>query len=70
MADSKMLEMILEESKTLPEDKLREVRDFVLFLKKISAANSQETILAKMQEDELVHLEEEFLNYKTLYPNE
>jgi hypothetical protein len=73
MIDNKIPEIILEETKNLPEDLLREVLDFILFLKNktnISSSNTPQRALYKMQQDELTHLEEEFENYKTLYPNE
>jgi hypothetical protein len=73
MIDNKIPEIILEETKNLPEDLLREVLDFILFLKNktnISSSNTPQSALYKMQQDELTHLEEEFENYKTLYPNE
>jgi hypothetical protein len=73
MADSKIPSIILEETKHLSDDLLKEVLDFILFLKNKSRQTQTETqsqVLSTMQQNELTHLEEEFENYKSLYPNE
>jgi hypothetical protein len=61
--------IILEEAKQLPDDLLKEVLDFVLFLKTKSKTSTQDE-LSSLQQNELSHLEAEFEDYKTLYPNE
>ena len=64
-------DIILQESKQLPDDLLKEVLDFILFLKNKSQDSSSETrLLSSLQKSELTHLEDEFNNYKLLYPNE
>jgi len=64
-------ELILKETKGLPDDLLKEVLDFVLFLKHKSFRMPDEVnVLSSLQEHELTHLENEFENYKHLYPNE
>ncbi len=64
-------DIILKETKNLPDEMLKEVLDFVLFLKNKSDRPSSENLaLSSMQQDELTHLEDEFANYKLLYPNE
>jgi len=71
--NSKIPDIIMEETKHLSDDLLNEVLDFILFLKNKSRASSLETdsaALSSMQHDELIHLEHEFENYKSLYPNE
>jgi hypothetical protein len=66
-----MPDIILEEAKHLPDDLLKEVLDFILFLKSKSDNSFCENItLSAMQQDELIHLESEFENYKLIYPNE
>jgi len=65
-------ELILQETKGLPEEMAREVLDFVRFLKSKVKESSRLTDkeLKLMQEEELSHLEKEFENYKLLFPNE
>jgi len=62
-------EIILQETKHLPDDLLKEVLDFILFLKTKKQYSSTDA-LSSLQQDELTHLEDEFENYKLLYPNE
>ena len=71
MSSNNIPEIILEETKQLPDDLLKEVLDFILFLKNKShnlSADNQE--LSSLQQNELTHLEGEFENYKLIYPNE
>lgn len=66
-------DMIVAEAKSLPDDLAKEVLDFILFLKVKKNSSSSDLpmdALSIMQEDEWVHLEKEFENYKLLYPNE
>jgi hypothetical protein len=65
-------ELILQETKGLPEEMAREVLDFVQFLKSKVKESSHLTDkeLKLMQQEELSHLEKEFENYKLLFPNE
>ena len=71
MLNNSMPDIIFEESKHLPDDLLKEVLDFILFLKSKSGNLPSETnILSSLQQSEFVHLESEFENYKRLYPNE
>ncbi|AYQ33867.1 DUF2281 domain-containing protein [Runella sp. SP2] len=63
---------IQEKTALLPEHLLREVFDFVEFLNQkqeqymIDVHNN----LLVAGQSEMTHVEEEFLNYKELYPNE
>jgi hypothetical protein len=67
---SNIPDLILKETKHFPDDLLKEVLDFVLFLKnKNESPSSEHKVLSALQEEELFHLEEEFKNYKDLYPN-
>jgi len=71
MANSNIPEIILKETKHLPDDLLQEVLDFVLFLKsKKQKQPAEAQILSTLQQNELIHLEEEFEDYKNLYPHE
>jgi len=60
----------LEETKHLPDDLLKEVLDFILFLKSKSNLSAENQALSVLQQSELTHLESEFENYKLLYPKE
>ena len=63
-------DLIFEETKNLPDDLLKEVLDFILFLKTKNPPLTETQMLSSMQRSELTHLEDEFENYKLLYPNE
>ena len=72
--NSSIPDIILQETKEFSDDLLKEVLDFVLFLKSKSQRLDTEITdieaLSSFQKDELAHLEDEFKNYKALYPNE
>ena len=70
--------MIIEETKGLPFQTLNEILDFIQFIKakKIknrvadSLENDIDIELSELNTVSLMHLEEEFSNYKELYPHE
>jgi len=68
--NSNIPNIILEESKHLSDDLLKEVLDFILFLKTKNHSSTETEVLSSLQQNELTHLESEFENYKLLYPNE
>ncbi|HEY8782380.1 MAG TPA: hypothetical protein VIM16_12220 [Mucilaginibacter sp.] len=70
MPNNNIPEIILEETKHLSDDLLKEVLDFILFLKNKSHSSTDTQALSALQQSELSHLESEFDNYKLLYPNE
>jgi Protein of unknown function (DUF2281) len=63
---------ILERTALLPENLLQEVYDFVEFLnqKQQRYLSDLEDNLSVFNQSEITHVEEEFLNYKELYPRE
>ncbi|MCC5924432.1 MAG: hypothetical protein JJT77_11660 [Crocinitomicaceae bacterium] len=64
---------LLRYTKGLSKDALREVIDFVQFLRQKrlkSASNSLTKDLSLMSAEQTLHLEEEFQDYKKLYPSE
>ncbi|MCP1382620.1 DUF2281 domain-containing protein [Runella salmonicolor] len=63
---------ILERTALLPESLLQEVYDFVEFLnlKQQRYLSDLEDNLSVFTQSEITHVEEEFLNYKELYPRE
>lgn len=68
--------LILKETKGLPLYALNEILDFIQFIKEKRLKKSEEEIfidnlnleLSLMDQKELSHLEEEFKNYKEIYP--
>jgi hypothetical protein len=69
--------LILKETKKLPPFALNEVLDFILFIKEkklkkknYSFSSDLESELSLLDHKEMVHLEEEFKDYKELYPRE
>ena len=68
MSAIQLQEAISQKSKYLPENLLQEVYDFMDFLAIKNNVIQRE--LSIMQTNETTHLEEEFLNYKELYPHE
>ena len=69
---------ILEETEGLTSNALNEILDFILFvknkrLKSIKKKVSKDNLnleLSMMDQKELLHLEEEFKNYKEIYPRD
>ncbi len=64
---------LIDYTKDLPKEALQEILDFICFIRsknkkeQINSLNSELSYLNKSQID---HLEEEFADYKTLYPIE
>ncbi|RLD59991.1 MAG: hypothetical protein DRJ05_05485 [Bacteroidetes bacterium] len=64
---------LIDYTKDLPKEALQEILDFISFIRsknrkeQISSLNSELSYLNKSQID---YLEEEFTDYKTLYPIE
>jgi len=62
---------ILQNIKNLPADALLEILDFVKFIrirKLKKSSDNLTTELSNLDKSEAEHLEEEFKNYKELYP--
>jgi len=62
---------ILQNTKGLPVDALQEILDFVQFMRERKLKSSLDDVsmgLSIMDKSEAIHLEEEFKNYKELYP--
>ena len=70
--------VILEETKGLPFYKLNEILDFIRFVKMKSQKKTKKAPfndnlnyeLNLMNKSELSHLEDEFIDYKEIYPHE
>ncbi|HEX9928020.1 MAG TPA: hypothetical protein VGB02_05665 [Pyrinomonadaceae bacterium] len=73
-------QLIISGIKNLPPEMLREIADFVYFLRRRAADPKSfeaeqfqimvEQDLSQLNESELKHLEAEFADYEKLYPNE
>jgi len=64
---------LLRYTKGLSKEALQEVIDFVQFLRKKKSKKTSNNLteeLTKLGESQTSHLEEEFANYKKLYPSE
>jgi len=73
MSTAQIENLIIQNSKGLPEDVLREILDFIQFLKFKKASTLNDSIkveLSGLNSAEVSHLEEEFVDYKTIYPQE
>ncbi len=78
MSNTQFAKIILDETKGLPVEALTEVVDFIQFMKHkflskknpLDATNNLSAELFRLNQNELLHLEEEFKNYKKLYPYE
>jgi len=75
---TKIEKLILKETKGLPPYALIEILDFIQFIKEKKLKKTREDMfkdslnleLSQMDKKELFHLEEEFKDYKELYPHE
>ena len=70
MLNSDIPDLILQETKQLPDNLLKEVLDFVLLLKRKNKLSNTKNEISTLQLTELSHLESEFENYKELFPHE
>jgi hypothetical protein len=78
MSKAELEKMITDETKNLSIESLTEILDFIQFIKakkykrarKKSFEKRLTDELADLNEISLIHLEEEFANYKELYPRE
>ena len=75
MTKALLEKLILEETKNLSTETLHEILNFIKFKKlktfgKKSFEKNIKTELSDLDEMSLIHLEEEFSNYKKLYPRE
>jgi hypothetical protein len=64
---------LLQYTKDLPKEAMREVIDFVRFLRQKLARQSSDYILeetSSLNSTQIAHLEEEFENYQKQYPRE
>lgn len=72
MTTSQIQKTLYNYTKGLPKDALQEVLDFVQFIRQRSFKHSGKALKEKssLSSSQILHLEEEFKNYKLLYPSE
>lgn len=73
MSTAQIEQLIAQKTKGLPVDILQEVLDFIEFLRFKNAGiitDSIQLTLSDADVSELSHLDEEFADYKTIYPRE
>jgi hypothetical protein len=73
MSKAQLEEELIRYAKGLPEDALQEILDFIQFLrqKRINKpADNLTAELSSLSASQTAHLEEEFEDYKKLYPRE
>ena len=73
MNTSQIENQIMQNSKGLPVDILQEILDFIQFLKFKNAGIISDSIqnnLSELDSSGISHLEEEFIDYKIVYPHE
>lgn len=64
---------LIESTKGLPKDILKEILDFILFIREKRINKPMENIsteLTRLNISQISHLEQEFKDYKQIYPNE
>ena len=73
MSSAQIQDLIIQNSKGLPEEILQEILDFIQFLKLKKSVVNKDSIkssLSNLSNSETKHLEDEFADYKLLYPIE
>ena len=73
MSTAQIENQISQNTKGLPADILQEILDFIQFLKFKKAGvitDSVQSTLSGLDSSEAAHLEEEFADYKTVYPKQ
>ena len=72
MNTARIEKLIIHNTKGLPVEALLEILDFVQFIsvRKKKSFNNLNYELSLLNKTEISHLEEEFQNYKELYPRE
>lgn len=71
MNTARIEKLIIKNTKGLPTEALLEILDFVQFIRgRKKSFDNLNNELSLLNETEISHLEEEFKNYKELYPRE
>lgn len=61
---------ILQNTKELSKEALLEILDFILFIRNKNINKHMKDELSHLSKTELEHLEDEFKDYKEIYPHE
>lgn len=73
MTATQLEKELIRQSKGLSKDVLREIIDFIQFLRQKKLTNPVDNIIKEQSEvsiSQTIHLEKEFKDYKQIYPNE
>lgn len=73
MTNTQLEEKLIQYSKGLPEDDLQEILDFIQFIRQKRMKKSVDNITAELSDlsySQAAHVEEEFTDYRQLYPSE
>jgi len=70
MTTRQLEKAVLEYTKGLPEDALKEILDFIQFIRQKKSPDNLTSDLTQLNFSETQHLEDEFKGYKQLYPSE
>lgn len=73
MTTQQLKKKLIKQIKELPKEELKEVIEFIEKIREKGSKKSQDNLtydLSQLSTSQAAHLEEEFKNYKTLYPRE
>ncbi|MDZ7720464.1 MAG: DUF2281 domain-containing protein [Balneolaceae bacterium] len=72
MSTTQLEKELIKNTKGLPEDAQQEIVDFAKFIRQKTLKKTQNSVsieLSKLSKSQATHLEEEFTDYKKLFPN-
>ena len=70
MTSGQLEKAVLEYTKGLPKEALKEILDFIQFIRQKKSPDSLTSELTQLNSSQTQHLEEEFQDYRQLYPSE
>ena len=70
MTTAQLEKAVLEYTKGLPKETLKEILDFIRFIRLKKSPDNLSSELSHLNSSQTRHLEEEFKDYKQLYPSE
>jgi len=70
MTTRQLEKAVLEYSKGLPKEALKEILDFIQFIRQKKSPDNVTSELTRLDSSQAIHLEEEFKDYRQLYPSE
>ena len=70
MTTGQLEKAVLEYTKGLPKEALKEILDFIQFIRQKKSSDNLTSELTRLNSLQIQHLEEEFQDYRQLYPSE